>query len=99
MVLTDPPYGIANEVIITRSRKAQKFGKAKAITHNFGEWDKFVGFDVFMIFTKRWVDAVVSKLKGGGVCWFLFLTRTELTSCRIICSRNTVLSAKDILPL
>lgn len=72
MVLTDPPYGIANEVIITRSRKAQKFGKAKAITHNFGEWDKFVGFDDFMNFTKRWVDAVVPKLKGGGYAGFFF---------------------------
>lgn len=72
MVLTDPPYGIANEVIITRSRKAQKFGKAKAITHNFGEWDKFVGFDDFMIFTKRWVDAVVPKLKRGGYAGFFF---------------------------
>lgn len=67
MVLTDPPYGIANEVIITRSRNTQKFGKAKAITHNFGEWDKFSGFNDFMNFTKRWVDLVVPKLRGGGM--------------------------------
>lgn len=72
MVLTDPPYGIANEVVITRSQNAQKFGKAKAITHNFGEWDKFAGFADFMNFTKRWVDAVVPKLKGGGYAGFFF---------------------------
>ena len=39
MVLTDPPYGIANEVIITRSRNTQKFGKAKAITHDMLQHD------------------------------------------------------------
>lgn len=67
LVLTDPPYGIANEVKITRSRNSQKFGKAKEITHDFGEWDKFEGFDDFMNFTKRWVDLVVPKLKGGAM--------------------------------
>lgn len=67
MILTDPPYGIANEVMITRSRNSQKFGKAKAITHDFGEWDKFDGFDDFMSFTKRWVDLCVPKLRGGGM--------------------------------
>ena len=67
MILTDPPYGIANEVKITRSRNAQKFGKAKPITHDFGEWDKFDGFEDFMSFTTRWVDLAVSKLRGGGM--------------------------------
>lgn len=67
MILTDPPYGIANEVKITRSRNAQKFGKAKPITYDFGEWDKFAGFADFMTFTKRWVDLAVSKLRGGGM--------------------------------
>lgn len=67
MVLTDPPYGIANDVKITRSGNGKKFGKAKAITHNFGEWDKFSGLDDFMNFTKRWVDLVVPKLRGGGM--------------------------------
>lgn len=98
MVLTDPPYGIANEVKITRSRNTQKFGKAKAITHDFGEWDKFSGFDDFMDFTKRWVDLIVPKLRGGG-CWYLSLTGTESISYRITCSRNMALNVKDILPL
>lgn len=67
MILTDPPYGIANEVKITRSRNSQKFGKAKTITHDFGEWDKFGGFEDFMNFTQRWVDLCVPKLRGGGM--------------------------------
>lgn len=71
MVLTDPPYGIANDVKITRSGNGKKFGKAKAITHNFGEWDKFSGLDNFMNFTKRWVDLVVPKLRGGGYAGIL----------------------------
>ena len=66
MILTDPPYGIANEVKITRSGNSQKFGKAKTITHDFGEWDKFCGFEDFMNFTQRWVDLCVPKLRGGG---------------------------------
>ena len=67
MILTDPPYGLANEVKITRSRNSQKFGKAKTITHDFGEWDKFGGFEDFMNFTQRWVDLCVPKLRGGGM--------------------------------
>lgn len=67
MVLTDPPYGIANEVKITRSRNSQKFGKAATISHDFGEWDKFENFQDFMYFTKRWVDLCVPKLRGGGM--------------------------------
>ncbi|MBQ8465308.1 MAG: site-specific DNA-methyltransferase [Alphaproteobacteria bacterium] len=72
MILTDPPYGIANDTKITRSGGRQKFGKAKAISHDFGAWDRFDGFDDFMTFTKRWVDLCVPKLRGGGyACLFL----------------------------
>ena len=72
MILTDPPYGIANDTTIIRTGNGQKFGKAKAITHNFGEWDKFAGFDDFMDFTRRWVDLCVPKLRGGGYACFIF---------------------------
>lgn len=67
MILTDPPYGIANDTKITRLGGTQKFGKAKPITHDFGEWDKFCGFGDFMNFTKRWVDLCVPKLRNGGM--------------------------------
>lgn len=70
MILTDPPYGIANDTKITRLGGTQKYGKAKAITHDFGQWDKFAGFDDFMDFTKRWVDLCVPKLRGGGYARF-----------------------------
>ena len=66
MILTDPPYGIANEVKITRSRNSQKFGKAKTITHDFGEWDKFGGFEDFMTSTQRGVAFCGPPLRGGG---------------------------------
>lgn len=67
MILTDPPYGIANDTKITRLGGTQKFAKAKAITHDFGAWDKFEGFEDFMSFTTRWVDLCVPKLRGGGM--------------------------------
>lgn len=67
MILTDPPYGIANDTKIIRNGNGQKYGKAKAITHDFGAWDKFEGFEDFMDFTKRWVDLCVPKLRGGGM--------------------------------
>lgn len=70
MILTDPPYGIANDTKITRLGGIQKFAKAKAITHDFGAWDKFEGFEDFMSFTTRWVDLCVPKLRGGGYARF-----------------------------
>lgn len=62
--------GIANDTKITRLGGTQKFAKAKAITHDFGAWDKFEGFEDFMSFTTRWVDLCVPKLRGGGYARF-----------------------------
>lgn len=71
LILTDPPYGISNNVKITRS-KGSKFGNCKDIIHNFGEWDNFKDFNEYWRFTKRWVDLAVPVLRAGGifVCFF-----------------------------
>ena len=66
LVLTDPPYGIANEVRITRGRNTMKF-KGPDITHNFGEWDKFASIDDFMKWTFPWVCEASRVLKEGGM--------------------------------
>jgi DNA modification methylase len=71
LILTDPPYWIANEIKIHRSGN-WKFKQGKDITHSFGEWDKFQDNEDFLNFTYSWVDAVVSKLRAWGmfVCFF-----------------------------
>jgi DNA modification methylase len=59
LVVTDPPYNISyeNEII----RDGGKFGIAKNINLNFGEWDKN------KIFPKNYVDDFVRILKNNGV--------------------------------
>jgi site-specific DNA-methyltransferase (adenine-specific) len=64
---TDPPYGIANETKITRSRNTQRFGKAKTISHAFGEWDKFTGISSFLEFTFLWIDELDALLRDGAM--------------------------------
>jgi DNA modification methylase len=72
LILTDPPYFIANEVKITRSKNGQKFKKGKDISHDFGEWDKFESLEKFYEFTYSWLDLVDERLADGGmfVCFF-----------------------------
>lgn len=66
LVLTDPPYMISNEVIITRGRNKMKF-KGPDIKHNFGEWDRFESLEDFYKFTYSWMDFVVERLRPGGM--------------------------------
>lgn len=71
MVLTDPPYGIASEVVITRGRNKMKF-RGPDISHNFGEWDKFDDEECYWAFTTNWADKVNNVLRPGGMfcSWF-----------------------------
>ena len=66
LILTDPPYGIANDAKITRGKNTMKF-KGKDITHDFGEWDKFNNLEEFNKFTFKWVDECVRVLRKGGM--------------------------------
>jgi len=66
LVVTDPPYMISNEIVITRGRNKMKF-KGKDIRQDFGEWDKFDSLDEFMSWTFRWADRAVMCLRGGGM--------------------------------
>jgi len=66
-IITDPPYGIANEVVITRTRNTMKFKTSKDINHNFGEWDKFNTMQDFFDFTFAWVDLAIELLRDGGM--------------------------------
>jgi len=66
LTLTDPPYMISNEVIITRGRNKMKF-KGKDIIQDFGEWDKFNSLDEFFNWTFKWIDEVVRVLRCGGM--------------------------------
>ena len=69
LVLTDPPYNISKEVKI--ERKGGKFGTAKEINLDFGEWDKN---------QTRWIDFLPfldSVLKPFGVI-ILFYDQLEI---------------------
>jgi len=42
MILTDPPYGISNDLLIDRSNfRNPRLRHAKSITGHFGDWDRF----------------------------------------------------------
>jgi len=64
-VITDPPYGISNEVRITRGRNKMKF-KGPDISHKFGDWDVFASERDFWEFTAAWVSECDRVLKPGG---------------------------------
>jgi site-specific DNA-methyltransferase (adenine-specific) len=59
LILTDPPYNISSETKIIR--EGGKFGKAKTIDMDFGEWDKN------NIFPQDYLNLFVSLLKPNGV--------------------------------
>lgn len=59
LILTDPPYNISSDIKITRN--GGKFGKAKDINLNFGEWDRGI------IKPDIWIPLYVPKLKDNGI--------------------------------
>jgi len=64
LILTDPPYAISNEVVITRGRNKMKF-KGTDLKLGFGDWDKFDSLDDYLQFTFKWLDECVRILKPG----------------------------------
>jgi len=66
LVLTDPPYGISKEVVISRKRNLGKF-RGSDIILDFGEWDKFSDLKEFLNFTFQWVDECIRVLRPGGM--------------------------------
>ena len=64
LVLTDPPFAISNEVVITRGRNKMKF-KGKDVKFDFGEWDKFDSLEDYLQFTFKWLDECIRILKEG----------------------------------
>lgn len=66
LILTDPPYGISNEIVIARGGDKMKF-KGKDIKQNFGEWDKFKDIGEFLGWTFKWVDMAVEVIRKGGM--------------------------------
>lgn len=59
LVLTDPPYNISHDTVITR--EGGKFGKAKPISMDFGEWDKG------QVKWQHYVPEFARVLRRGGV--------------------------------
>lgn len=76
MILTDAPYGIANDNKITKSKNS-KFKKPLTVSHDFGAWDRFDSFEEFLNFTYSWVDLCCSVLKPGGV-FITFFDRDKI---------------------
>jgi len=70
LVLTDPPYNISRPIKIIRRRG--KFGKAKEINLDFGDWDKN------KIKPYDWIPLVYPILKPSGVL-ILFYDKKEIS--------------------
>jgi len=64
LLLTDPPYNVSNKTKITRN--GGKFGKAKTIDMDFGDWDKNV------IMWTDYIDEFVRLLAPNGclIMWY-----------------------------
>jgi len=59
LLLTDPPYNVSNKTKIIRN--GGKFGKAKTLDMDFGDWDKGI------IKWEDYIDEFVRLLKPNGV--------------------------------
>ena len=70
-VITDPPYGISQEMKITRAKNAMKF-KGADINYNFGIWDIFKNTDALFAFTYSWINEVIRILRADAILvnWF-----------------------------
>ena len=64
LILTDPPYNISRDIVI--QRKGGKFGKAKDIVLDFGEWDKN------KITPYDWIPLAYNLLTSVGVLIFFY---------------------------
>jgi len=64
LILTDPPFFISTEIVITRSRHQQY--KGPDIKLDFGRWDHFPDEASYWAFTREWVLRAVSCLRVGG---------------------------------
>ncbi len=73
---TDPPYNISNPTKIVRS--GGKFGRARTINLDFGDWDHGV------IEPKDWVPLAVEKLKPCGVFVSLYNKRYISHLCDLL---------------
>lgn len=61
LIITDPPYFLKSQPIELNGDRGiikQKIGMA--------EWDKFLNIEDYRTFTKRWVDAIIPKLKKSA---------------------------------
>jgi len=63
-VITDPPYNISNENVISRGSQGKY--KGQDLTHDYHEWDKFDCEYDYYVFTQGWVAECARLLKPGG---------------------------------
>lgn len=59
-IITDPPYNISSDIVITRKRCAD-------INLNFGSWDFFESESHFLEWTFEWVDKCDAITRPGGI--------------------------------
>ena len=83
LVLTDPPYGISKEMIITRGKNQMKF-KGKDVSYNFGSWDKIE--DVLQ-FTFEWIDEIDRVIKDDSV-FITFFDRDKINYIADYCKER-----------
>jgi len=76
MILTDPPWGISSEVVITRGRNKMKF-KGPNLVLDFGKWNHFEDLDDYLKFTFKWVDEAVRILRPGGI-FIIYFDRDKI---------------------
>lgn len=63
-VITDPPYNISNENVISRGSQGKY--KGQNLTHDYHEWDHFEDESEYGLFTTQWLLACADLLIPGG---------------------------------
>jgi DNA modification methylase len=66
LVITDPPYGVANDTVIMRNNGTVWH------SHDFGWWDYFKDDSEFIAFTDSWVKEAARLLRPCGSFYSFF---------------------------
>jgi DNA modification methylase/ParB-like chromosome segregation protein Spo0J len=68
MILTDPPYGVMNEVSLHRKVNPQKYNPAllELQEQRLRKFDAFESEDEYLEFTRKWMEQAFRVLRPGG---------------------------------
>lgn len=94
-IITDPPYNISVEgKEIKRDKAGFHISRKKAISYDFGEWDRMEA-EEYEKFIEKFVNLACQLLKPGGavLCWF---TKEKISWLAELFNKNEI-KTKNIL--